>query len=118
MVEAAAIAARIASVLPPITIPTAVDLGSITAATRIHQRARLELDKVVAVLEEKQKVRDAVAGLISDHEAILAQIGDRLETGAELPGDDMARLQSVQFLERKTPVLAARTSAATATSRA
>jgi C4-type Zn-finger protein len=105
MAEAEAIAARIASVLPEVIIKTpAVALESIVAATRTHQRARLQFDKTAAILEAKRKVSDAVAGLISDHEAILAQIGDRLMAAAELPNDDTQRLKSTQFLERKRPV--------------
>ncbi len=105
LTEVAAIAARIESVLPPLTIPTpAVDLASIAAATRVHQRARLERDQVVATLTEKKKVADAIAGLISEHKAILERIDDRLMAGAELPGDDMARLKWTQYLERKRPI--------------
>jgi hypothetical protein len=39
-----------------------------------------------------------------EHETILEKIGDRLMAGAELPGDDMARLKSLQYLDGKRPV--------------
>jgi hypothetical protein len=106
--EADALAARIGSVLPPITIPTPdVDLASIVAATRVHQRARCEFDKVVATLAEAKKKADIIAGLIAEHEDVVARIGDRLDAGAELPSDDIQRRRSQQLIERKASVLAA-----------
>jgi hypothetical protein len=106
--ETAAIIERVKAVLPPIVIETPqVNEAPILAAARGLARARTGLDKASAIHAEKLKLADSIAGLITEHETTLAQIGDRLMAGGELPSDDMARLRSVQFLERKRPLHAA-----------
>jgi hypothetical protein len=105
-----------AAVLPEVVIPTPeIDLASITAAARVHQRAKLDLAKAVAARDEKQKLADTIAGLIAEHETVIERIGDRMMENASLPSDDAARLRSMQFLDRKRPVFAvARAEVATA----
>jgi hypothetical protein len=43
------------------------------------------------------------SGLVAEHQQILDRIGDRLVEGAELPSDNVQRLRSFQFIERKRP---------------
>jgi DNA repair exonuclease SbcCD ATPase subunit len=106
--ETASIIERVRSVLPPITIPTPViDDGPVLIAARQHARAQNELAKATVVLAEKQKLADDLAGLIAEHQKTLDQIGDRLEASAELPSDNVQRLRSFQFIERKRPLHAA-----------
>lgn len=97
---------RLAAVLPPIDIPTPdLDRDSIEAAARTHQRAKTDLAKLTAGRAEKQAKADTIAGLIAEHEEVVARIGDRLVASAELPSDDLQRRRSQQLLERKKPVL-------------
>jgi hypothetical protein len=103
--ETADIVGRVTAVLPAITIPTPeVDDGPIRAAARHHARAKAGFDKATAILAERQKHADDLAGLIAEHQHTLDQIGDRLMAGTELPSDNVQRLRSFQFVERKKPL--------------